>query len=135
MYGVGVVGEEATRINNRQIKERELWSSMLTRCYDDKFHSRSQTYVGCSVSDNFKYFPYFKEWCNQQIGFNIEGFELDKDILVKGNKIYSEDTCCFVPREINSLFVKRKKSRGNFALGVDYKKVLKSLELGVGINT
>ena len=132
VYGVGVVGEEATRINNRQIKERELWSSMLTRCYDDKYHSRFQAYVGCSVSDNFKYFPYFKEWCNQQIGFNIEGFELDKDILVKGNKIYSEDTCCFVPREINSLFVKRKKSRGNFALGVDYKKSVKKFRARCG---
>ena len=120
VYGVGVVGEEATRINNRQIKERELWSSMLTRCYDDKFHSRFQTYVGCSVSDNFKYFPYFKEWCNQQIGFNIEGFELDKDILVKGNKIYSEDTCCIVPPEINCALIGNKKVRGSFPQGVIY---------------
>lgn len=122
VFGVGIVGEEATRVNNRQTKERELWSSMLTRCYDDKYHSRFQTYIGCSVSDNFKYYPYFKEWCNKQVGFNIEGFELDKDILVKGNKVYSEDTCCFVPKEINSIFVKRRKYRGNFALGVDYCK-------------
>lgn len=132
VYGIGVVGEEATRINTSNTKEYIHWQCMLQRCYSDKYQSRGATYKSCSVSDNFKYFPYFKEWCNQQVGFNIEGFELDKDILVKGNKIYSEDTCCFVPREINSLFVKRKKSRGNFVLGVDYKKSVKKFRARCG---
>ena len=132
VYGIGVLGDEIAKVNGEHTSEYKRWSSMLMRCYDDKYHSKFQTYVGCSVSDNFKYFPYFKEWCNQQVGFNIEGFELDKDILVKGNKIYSEDTCCFVPREINSLFVKRKKSRGNFVLGVDYKKSVKKFRARCG---
>ena len=95
---------------------------MLTRCYDDKYHSKSQTYVGCSVSDNFKYFPYFKEWCNQQIGFGNEGWHLDKDILVKGNKVYSEDTCCFVPPEINCTITNNKSVRGRFPQGVTYNR-------------
>ena len=57
--------------------------------------------------------------CNYQIGFNSldeEGrcFHLDKDILVKGNKLYSEDTCSFVPAEINTLFCKANKTRGRY---------------------
>ena len=124
---VGVVGEEATRINNRQIKERELWSSMLTRCYDDKFHSRFQAYVGCSVSENFKFFSYFKEWSNKQIGANAlddkgNPFALDKDILVKGNKMYSETTCIFIPQRINALLTKSNATRGKHPIGVSWKK-------------
>ena len=43
---------------------------------------------------------------------------LDKDILVKGNKIYSPETCCFVPNEINVLFTKKEKDRGEYPIGV-----------------
>ena len=43
---------------------------------------------------------------------------LDKDILVKGNKIYSPNTCIFVPKKINSLFTKNDNSRGNLPIGV-----------------
>ncbi len=44
---------------------------------------------------------------------------IDKDILNKGNKIYSPETCVFVPQNINSLFVKRDKSRGNDPIGTN----------------
>lgn len=50
------------------------------------------------------------------------GWALDKDILVKGNKIYSPETCCFVPQEINNLFTKRKSCRGTLPIGVKYIK-------------
>ena len=71
--------------------------------------------------------PHHKKWCNKQIGFRSRDekgkvFHLDKDILIKGNKIYSEDTCCFVPAEINSLFIKCDRSRGEYPLGVNYHK-------------
>ena len=42
---------------------------------------------------------------------------LDKDILYKGNKVYSRDTCIFVPQRINKLFTKCNKSRGNSPIG------------------
>lgn len=116
--GVGVVGVESTHINGRQLKEYEIWSSMLKRCYSIKTQQNIPTYKNCEVSGNFKYFPYFKDWCNNQIGFNIEGFELDKDILIKGNKMYSEDTCVFVPMEINTLFTKSNNARGVYMIGV-----------------
>ena len=91
---------------------------MIDRCYWKGYQETYTSYIGCTMSENFKYFPYFKEWCNSQIGFNLPTYQLDKDLLVKGNKVYSEDTCCFVPREINNLTIWRKKDRGNHPLGV-----------------
>jgi len=48
--------------------------------------------------------------------------ELDKDILFKGNKVYSPEICCFVPHVINTLFLNCKKNRGDLPLGVHFDK-------------
>ena len=123
VHGVGIVGEESSRDSNgNKLKEYFLWNHMLTRCYGKKAKLKLPSYEDCTASTNFKYFPYFKDWCSKQIGFGNEGWQLDKDILVKGNKIYSEDTCCFVPAEINSVFIKCDRSRGEYPLGVNYHK-------------
>ena len=58
---------------------------------------------------------------------------LDKDILCKGNKIYSPETCIFVPNNINILFVKRDKMRGEYPIGVNYHKQHKKLYVSCGI--
>lgn len=123
VYGVGMLGDEEVSQNGVKLKEYKLWRALLGRCYNTKTKSRSPSYVGCSVSDNFKYYPYFKDWCSRQIGFGRDGFELDKDILVKGNKIYSEGTCCFVPKEINLLFCKSNSLRGCYPIGVNLNKL------------
>ena len=123
VHGVGIVGEESSRDSNgNKLKEYFLWNHMLTRCYGKKAKLKLPSYEDCTASTNFKYFPYFKDWCSKQMGFGNEGWQLDKDILVKGNKIYSEDTCCFVPAEINSVFIKCDRSRGEYPLGVNYHK-------------
>ena len=59
-------------------------------------------------------------WFNENY-YKIAGekMELDKDILYKGNKIYSRDTCIFVPQRINTLFVKNDNARGKGPIGVD----------------
>ena len=123
VFGVGVIGECLTvdSCGNR-LKEYQVWKGMLERCYSHKFQAKKPTYKGCTVSDSFKYYPYFKEWCEKQVGFNQEGWHLDKDILVKGNKVYSEDNCCFVPQEINRLFTKHGAKRGNHPIGVYHNK-------------
>lgn len=121
--GVGVVGQK--RVSNNGVKECEynIWHNLLKRCYSEDYHSRCSTYRECEVSDNFKYYPYFKEWCNKQVGFNAadasgKRFALDKDILVKGNKIYSENTCCFVPQEINGLLINTMYKNREKTIGV-----------------
>ena len=124
VQGVGILGDEPIRENGQLLKEYKLWADMLKRCYDSKFHDTRPTYKGCSVSNNFRYYPYFKEWCNKQIGFNQDGFDLDKDILSKGAKTYSEDTCCFVPKEINTSFTVSNNRNSNYFIGVSYHKEL-----------
>ena len=120
--GFGYIDIEGASIGRNMTKEYRLWNSMVNRCYNEKELSRNPTYKDCHVSEDWSYLSNFKEWCNNQIGFGNEGWHLDKDILVKGNKVYSEDTCCFVPPEINTLLVKRNSLRGEFPIGVSYKK-------------
>ena len=123
VYGVGVIGTKyLVSEDGRDTKEYTLWNNMLNRCYNDTYKNKNQTYTGCEASENFKSYEYFYEWCNEQVGFGNEGWHLDKDLLVKGNKIYSEDTCVFLPHEINQILVKRTASRGNHLIGVYYHK-------------
>lgn len=115
-------GTYVATINKNPTKEYTVWTDMLRRCYSKKQQDRQPTYQGCTVSENFKNFQFFAEWCNNQIGFGRKGWALDKDILVKGNKVYSETTCCFVPRPLNGLFTLTKKLRGLYPIGVTFSK-------------
>ena len=122
VYGVGIIGNGIARVCDVETRDYQLWKSMLCRCYDVSFSNKNPTYQNSEVSDNFKSFPFFKEWCEKQIGYDQQGWHLDKDILIKGNKVYSEYTCCFVPKEINNLLTKRDSSRGEYPIGVMYRK-------------
>jgi hypothetical protein len=116
VYGVGVIGLNFTKYESNS-KEYSLWLGMLQRCYDNKLKNKRPSYLMCEVDKNFLNYEYFKAWCNKQIGFNKKGFALDKDILIKGNKLYSEDTCCFVPTEINSM-IAGLSSKGDKVTGI-----------------
>ena len=136
VYGIGVLGTKyPSSVNSVQTKEYGLWKRMLERCYSDVYKKRQPTYEGCEVSNNFKSYEYFYEWCNKQIGFDNDGngnpFHLDKDLLVKGNKVYSEDSCVFIPHEINSLLVKSTASRGEYLIGVYWSKTHKAFKAQV----
>ena len=123
VYGIGIVGTKYLISEGGVLtKEYMLWKSMLKRCYSDVYKKKNQTYIGCEVSNKFKSYEYFYEWCNKQVGFGVEGFELGKDLLIKGNKVYSENTCVFLPNEINSLLTKRTALRGEYLIGVCWHK-------------
>lgn len=96
-----------------------LWLDILKRCYSERRLKRFPTYIGCSISEEWKLFSEFRKWFDSHY---IEGWSLDKDILVKGNKVYGPKTCCFVPNEINTFFTKRQNDRGKFVIGVVNKR-------------
>ena len=135
VFDVGIVGTNyPATVNGRITKEYNRWHSMLERCYSDTFKKKYLTYEGCEASENFKSYEYFYEWCNKQIGFNNEGWHLDKDLLVKGNKVYSEDSCVFLPQEINKILTKRTTSRGEYLIGIYWSKTHKAFKAQVGKN-
>lgn len=124
--GIGVKGNKYfSSVDNKPVKEYRLWESMLDRC-TEKHWSTHPTYTGTTCSENFKSYTFFYEWCQEQIGFgNIDSnnryWHLDKDLLVKGNKLYSEDTCVFIPAKLNNLILKGDKRRGDYSIGVFYR--------------
>ena len=139
VHGVGISGTKyLIRVNGVLTKEYELWKSMLQRCYSTTLKKQRPTYIGCEVSDKFKSYEYFYEWCHKQIGFGNDGWHLDKDLLtkgnIKGNKVYSESTCVFIPREINQLLVKCEASRGEHLIGVHWCNTKKAFVAQVGKN-
>ncbi len=96
------------------------WNGMMQRCYNLKNKINNPAYEACTSSETFRHFSKFKSWYYSQIGCEQEDWHLDKDILIKGNKVYSEDTCCIVPPEINCALLNNKKVRGSFPQGVIY---------------
>ena len=118
VFGVGYfgIGKYNSKIH---LKIYKTWASMLQRCYDLKYQEKYLTYIGCSVDEKWHNFQNFAEWIEENYETNlIKSWCLDKDILVKGNKIYSPKTCCFVPNEVNVLFCKANIIRGKYPIGV-----------------
>lgn len=128
VYGKGYLGEGKYSWSTHE-KIYDEWNSMLLRCYDEKYHKNQQTYINCEVEEYLLNFQNFAQWYEENY-YEIEGekMTLDKDILFKGNKIYSRNTMIFVPQRINSLFVKCNKTRGNYPVGVNYHKGTNKLE-------
>ena len=132
VFGVGVVGTKyPPSEGGRNTKGYALWCHMLERCYSNTIKKKYPTYEGCEASENFKSYEYFYEWCNKQIGFNCDNFDLDKDLLIKGNKVYSESTCVFIPQEINTVLIKSTASRGEHLIGVCWSKTANAFKAQV----
>ena len=120
VYGIGYVGEGEykTSENKKPTKVYDTWKGMLRRCYDKKYHKKEPTYIDCETYKSWLNFQNFGKWFDKNY-YEIEGEKmcLDKDILIKHNKIYSPKTCVFVPQTINSLFTKRDNDRGESCIG------------------
>ena len=122
VYKVGVMDIPNAVKRGSKSKSYSAWNGMLQRCYNEHMRSNLPTYSDCEVSDDFKYYSKFKEWAEKQIGYDQECWALDKDLLVKGNKVYSAETCAFVPNEINCLIIGANAIRGELPIGVYYEK-------------
>lgn len=121
--GVGYFGKgnHFAKKDKKFTKVYRTWAAMLHRCYDDRIHKKQPGYKNCSVDERWHNFQNFGDWFENNWKPYMEGWHLDKDILVKGNKVYSPETCCFVPREVNGLLIKSLNSKGEMSLGVQKK--------------
>lgn len=121
-FGIGYLGEGKYEpfVDGTMTDQYRTWSSMLARCYSSNHHIKHPTYKGCIVTEDWHCFQNFAKWYDENY-YEINGItrmELDKDILIKGNRIYSPETCVFVPKFINTLLVKGNSRRGNLPVGV-----------------
>ena len=120
VFGVGVNDADypvKPTINGKQIicPFYRTWQNMMNRCYSAKYQEKFPTYTGCAVSAEWLTFSNFKVWMEKQ---DWQGKELDKDIIFKGNKIYSSETCVFVDSVTNSFTLDRSLDRGEWPIGV-----------------
>lgn len=124
VYGIGV--NDANYIVQPTIDGKQIqcpyyqkWKSILMRCYSAACHEEHPTYADCSVAKEWLTFSNFRSWMVEQYW---EGMELDKDIKFKNSKIYSKDTCLFIPKTLNTLLLDCKSARGKYPIGVYFHK-------------
>lgn len=114
--GVGFIGV-GPHTKGRSKIALTKWHSMMTRCYSSEYHKDKPTYKDKSVDEQWHNFQEFAEWCSWQVGFS-QNWQLDKDIVQKGNKVYCPDYCVFLPNEINCTVNLQTANRGNCLVGV-----------------
>lgn len=125
VYGVGI-SDLPTKSNGKLIREYYLWRGILERCYSERLLAKNPTYSGCFISEEWKTFSNFKKDIINIKNFDRVGWNLDKDLIVKGNKEYGKDTVCFVPQDINKLVINCKGARGEYPIGVYFKRSMKT---------
>lgn len=120
--GVGYYGQGSYKARGED-KEKTLvynrWRHMLMRCYNKVYHKRQPTYKDCEVVEEWHNFQNFAKWFEENY---VEGWDIDKDLIVKGNKVYGPETCCFVPEKINNILLKTDSRRGKYPIGVSKKQ-------------
>lgn len=124
-------------VNKKAIREYAIWVKVLQRCYSNEYKSKHPTYKDCYAEEYLHSFKNFYTFIRTVKGFDIDGFQIDKDILSDGNKCYSRDTIVFLPHEINSFLTKADAIRGDLPLGVSksLKKFMARLRIdGVSVN-
>lgn len=123
VYGVGINdagykvsprGEDGKQV---WCKIYTVWRGMLERCYCMRKQSKRPTYIGCSVVAEWHRFSNFRSWVLNQ---DYEGKQLDKDLLVPGNKIYGPAYCVFVSCAVNNFMTEHKVSKGVYPIGVHW---------------
>lgn len=109
-FGVGYRGEGGYKMHGQLTYNK--WSNIMVRCYNPQYKVDHPTYDGVYCCDEWHNYQTFCKWAYDQVGFGEKGFDLDKDLLFKGNKVYSPDTCVFIPQELNKILGNTGAGRG-----------------------
>lgn len=126
IYGVGIFDGimESTTL------AYDSWHRMIERCYSDSRLIRYPSYINCTVCPEWLIYSNFKKWF--EVNY-IEGYHLDKDVLIQGSQIYSPETCTFLPPRINTLLTDRSRDRGEYPLGVSKESKRNKYKSGISI--
>lgn len=124
VFGVGITDIKCVDENGKLLKSYEKWKSILMRCYSPSYHKTHPTYINCTISKEWIYFSSFKEWFDSHY---VEGLVLDKDMLQEGveNKVYSEETCIFIPQALNGFLTNKQCDNKSGFIGVCWDKTHK----------
>lgn len=127
-------GTHKATVNGRQTKSYRDWRSMLNRCYSSNLHQKHQTYIGCSVTTDWLDYQGFASWYENHDYSNL-GYQLDKDVLSPNSKLYSPETCCFIPSQLNTLLIDSGAARGAYPQGVFFHKASGRLAAQLSIDS
>lgn len=127
-YKIGGRWKKDGYIGGKQHGTRSFskWNSMMHRCKEPSKRGWP-SYEGCEVSEEFSDFQQFTDWHIAQVGYALENYQLDKDILITGNKVYSPSTCLLVPQALNTLLTHVKANKGEYPTGVNFSKSMGKL--------
>lgn len=117
IHGIGFLGEGEYRAYITRTKQSLAysgWSNMLYRCYSPEAEIKNPTYKDCTVHKDWYNFQNYAEWFYTNYK---EGYHVDKDLSCKGNKLYSEGTCIFIPRKVNNFLSGEERHKDGTLLG------------------
>lgn len=120
VYGHGINDSTTNvKVNGKLITSYRKWVAMLERCYCPVSNVKRPTYIDCNVCDEWLIYSNYKKWHDEHY---VEGYYLDKDLINPGAKEYSPINCCFLPSKINEILIKSNSKRGDYPIGVNYRK-------------
>jgi hypothetical protein len=113
-------------------KSYQVWLDIRKRCNPIGLTQKKEpSYIGCSMSDLFQDFNLFADWHTEQVGYGLQGYQIDKDILLTGNKVYCEDFCVLVPQALNNFLLAHERRRGPYPQGMSLHKRTGKLQVEV----
>lgn len=128
-YGVGF---NSGREHKTDSLAYDTWRYMFRRSHCPEYHAEQPGYTGCAVDDRWYDFQDFGDWFYDS-PYSNPLYRLNKDLLIPGNKIYAPETCCFVPKELNSLLTSHTSTQGDLPRGVSFHKQSSKFVATVGV--
>lgn len=107
IFGIGYIGDGKymTQVDGKKQLVYQVWVSMIERCCVEEKRDKHKAYEKSELCLEWHNYQNFAEWFeNNSYDIGNERLHLDKDIMYKGNTIYSPYHCILVPQIINEQF-------------------------------
>lgn len=137
MCGIGYHGCNDADSESISFKK---WKNMMQRCYDKNVHKKYKPeYKDKTICEEWLNYANFRIWFDEHYVPGKWQIDLDKDLLVQGNKEYSPETCVFLEHYQNTMFEHNAKDMiyenedGTFFIGKGRKKTYATYEEAVDI--